>query len=107
MNVGADTHGRAVNLEIRADFAVPHVEGLVNVGNLFGVEVRETEGTEMEAVGIDAIPVGCLTVASLLVELHRIRLHTASSEVIVLEGFLKLQVLGIGKTVPAPLALSS
>ncbi len=107
VDVGADSHGRAIDLEVRTDFAGPHVEGLVDVGDPVGLKSGKAYCSEVEAVGVDAIPVCGIVGASGFLELHCVGFFAAASEVIVLKGFFGTEVVRVGETVPSPLCLSA
>ena len=104
---GADLDRCAVNREIGCDEAVPHIELLVYGSDLVGIEPVESDCAQMQAVGIDTIVVGGILLASVLVELHGIGLLTPTAEIIILEGLLTGEVLGVDERVPSPLALGT
>ena len=85
------------------DHAGPQIEGLVDVADVAGFEVQ-AHGSQMHAVGILAIPFRGIALTAFLIELRGIKLGVAVAEIIGFQGFLRAQVLRIGKTVPPPVA---
>ena len=94
----------AVSEERGADHAVPHVQGLVDAGQPVLFDVGEADHAEMQAVGVDAVPVGGILPAT-LADLAGVQLLMAPAEIIRKQGLLELQLIGIGERVPAPLGL--
>ena len=83
-------------------------EGLRDIGEIVEGDSRgkfEAYDTQMEAVRIDAQPVGSILLTTRLVELHGVGLHTATTEVVVAIGILRGISLGISERMPSPVGL--
>ena len=89
--------------EPTVDDAGPEIEGLYDVAHTVRVELK-TDGTQVHAVGILAIPVGGPLCPSFLIELRGVEFGMPMTEV---KGFQSLfwpVILGIVETVPPPVA---
>ncbi len=72
----------AVDLEVGGYRARPHVESLINAGNLRFLHSVKTNDAQMQTMRIDTIPVRGILAALGLLELGRVQLGVAVAEVI-------------------------
>ena len=90
------------------DGSLPQVECLVDVWDVCRFHIVteiKADDAQMQSVRVLAIPVVGSQWARIIVDFRGIQFSMAMPEIITLQRFLKLQVVGIGETVPPPLAV--
>ena len=110
MTDGLHLESLVIVLEGATNLSVPQVECLINVVYIrWGSFLSEIEAhhTQMQAVRVGTIPVGSLLPSYRIVRFYltSIEFLMTASEIVCTQGFIKLQVLRIRKTMPSPLAL--
>ena len=98
----------SVQRKAAGDFSVPHIQRLTDILHLVGrnrLVQLQAHNAQMQAVRIDAKPVGSVFLTAFFLELARIHLLVPAPEIVFLLGVFGLVVARIGKAVPAPLAL--
>ena len=102
-----DAHWLAVELIVRLDNTCQQVEPLVDVSDLrlFPFVDEKAQIAQMQTVRIGAKPVGRSCLAGILLRIDLLRIESllaARTEVVGHKHFLRVVLLGIGKTVPSP-----
>ena len=87
-----------------ADHPVPHIQGLVDPAQRGLLDVGEADHAEVQAVRVDAVPVGSVQPAP-VADLAGIEFLVAAAEVVRQQGLFELQIIGIGERMPTPLRL--
>ena len=89
-----------IQCEVAGDFTFPHIQCLTDIGNIgcfHSLTQFQADNTQVQAVRIDAEPVGSFFLPSRFLELAGVEFFVSTAEVKGFQGFFRLVSLRIGK----------